>query len=62
MGFIGFDDMQNRFVPVLVKSFEPKKDWQLIAGGQHHTVAIDGEGKYCWSLIFSIEPLYMSSL
>ena len=43
--FVGFGDMQNRFVPEWVKLFSPAKNWKVIAGGQHHTLAIDKDGK-----------------
>ena len=36
--------MRNRFVPEKVKSFD-NKDWVCMQGGQHHTVAMDSEGK-----------------
>ena len=36
--------MMNRFVPERVKSFSAAKDWKVIAGGQHHTLAIDKDG------------------
>lgn len=41
---LGFDDMVNRFVPDKVKSFAKDKDWKQIAGGQHHTIALDKNG------------------
>ena len=36
--------MNNRFVPEKVKSFD-KKNFVSIKGGQHHTVALDQDGK-----------------
>ena len=36
--------MLNRFVPEKVKAFD-KKNFVSIEGGQHHTVAMDGDGK-----------------
>ena len=36
--------MLNRFVPEKVKTFD-KKNFISIAGGQHHTVALDADGK-----------------
>ena len=41
--FTGFNDMKNRFVPEKVKSF--KGNFVSIGSGQHHTVALDNEGK-----------------
>lgn len=40
---LGFPDMLNRFVPEKVKTFD-KKNFISIAGGQHHTVALDADG------------------
>ena len=37
--------MKNRFVPEKVKSFSTDKGWLDISGGQHHTLALDSEGK-----------------
>ena len=37
--------MQNRFVPELVKSCDPKKGWQSISGGQHHALLLDQAGE-----------------
>lgn len=36
--------MANRFVPEKIKSFD-NKDWVSLDGGQHHTVALDSDGK-----------------
>ena len=36
--------MLNKFVPEKVKAFD-KKNFVSIEGGQHHTVAMDGDGK-----------------
>ncbi|XP_060077678.1 regulator of chromosome condensation-like [Ylistrum balloti] len=41
---LGFSDMKNRFVPERVGSFSVKK-WLKLDGGQHHTVAMDTNGK-----------------
>ena len=38
--------MKNRFVPERVKSFSAEKNWKVIAGGQHHTLAVDKDGKW----------------
>jgi len=40
----GIDDMQNKFLPEKVKSFETSKNWAMISIGQHHTVALDANG------------------
>lgn len=40
---LGFNDIENRFVPVHIKSFN-NKQWKFIQGGQHHTVALDSDG------------------
>ena len=37
--------MKNRFVPEKCKAFSADKKWCEISGGQHHTLALDGEGK-----------------
>ena len=37
--------MKNRFVPEKVKSFSTDRGWLDISGGQHHTLALDSEGK-----------------
>ncbi|XP_052100621.1 regulator of chromosome condensation-like [Mytilus californianus] len=43
---IGFDDMQNRFIPEWVPSFAAhNKQWTKIQAGQHHTMLLDEEGK-----------------
>ncbi|KAJ8306528.1 hypothetical protein KUTeg_017073 [Tegillarca granosa] len=45
---LGFSDMENRFMPERVTSFSSDKEWTCIDGGQHHTVALDSDGKvYC---------------
>lgn len=41
---LGIDDMVNRFVPELVKALPSDQGWQGIAGGQHHTVAVNKDG------------------
>jgi len=41
---IGIADMQNKFTPQVVKSFEKSKNWAMISIGQHHTIAIDANG------------------
>ena len=38
--------MKNRFVPELVKSFDGSKGWKEMSGGQHHTLALDKNGKF----------------
>lgn len=42
---LGFSDMKNRFVPEQSLAFDAAKDWQVIDGGQHHTLALDKDGK-----------------
>ncbi|CAC5423947.1 RCC1 [Mytilus coruscus] len=43
---IGFDDMQNRFIPEWVPSFAAhNKKWIKIQAGQHHTMLLDEDGK-----------------
>lgn len=42
---LGFSDMKNRFVPEKCKSFAGKATWKEISGGQHHTIALDSEGR-----------------
>ncbi|KAK7501483.1 hypothetical protein BaRGS_00007287, partial [Batillaria attramentaria] len=43
---LGFGDMVNRFLPERVQSFCVEgRQWQQISGGQHHTVALDSNGK-----------------
>ncbi|XP_076086369.1 regulator of chromosome condensation-like [Mytilus galloprovincialis] len=43
---IGFDDMQNRFIPEWIPSFAAhNKQWTKIQAGQHHTMLLDEEGK-----------------
>lgn len=34
-----------QFHPLIIKSFDSSKNWVKITGGQHHTLALDGEGK-----------------
>ncbi|KAK7100546.1 regulator of chromosome condensation-like isoform X2 [Littorina saxatilis] len=41
---LGFGDIENRFIPERVQSFAGRQ-WQILSGGQHHTVAMDSEGK-----------------
>ncbi|XP_074640738.1 regulator of chromosome condensation-like [Tubulanus polymorphus] len=41
---LGIDDMENRFMPERLTSFEGKQ-WKSFASGQHHTVALDTAGK-----------------
>jgi len=38
--------MQNKFTPEMVNSFEKTKNWAMISIGQHHTVALDANGKF----------------
>lgn len=42
---LGFDDMKNRYVPEWAKSFSKNIQWSELAGGQHHTLALDSNGK-----------------
>lgn len=42
---LGFGDMVNRFNAERVKSFSESGPWACISGGQHHTVAMNSEGK-----------------
>jgi regulator of chromosome condensation len=42
---LGIPDMQNKFVPEKAASFAKDKNWSMISGGQHHTIALDGQGK-----------------
>ena len=55
--FSGFGDTENRFVPSIVKSLDPKKKWLDISGGQHHSLALDGEGKFLISLFLTSRNL-----
>lgn len=41
---LGFPDQDTRFCPDLITSFQGKK-WKMISGGQHHTLALDEDGK-----------------
>lgn len=41
---LGFADMQNKFSPQHVPSFQGSKNWAMISIGQHHTVALDANG------------------
>lgn len=42
---LGLGDLENRFTPVRIDNFTNSKDWQCVASGQHHTIALDGNGK-----------------
>ena len=42
--YAGISDMKNKYIPEKCVSFDPKKDWMSISGGQHHTLALDGSG------------------
>jgi len=42
---LGFGDMGNRYNAERVKSFSEGGSWQMISGGQHHSVALDTDGK-----------------
>ncbi|XP_048256048.1 regulator of chromosome condensation-like [Haliotis rufescens] len=42
---LGFDDMENRYLPERAASFCMGTDWKSIMAGQHHTVALDTEGR-----------------
>ena len=37
--------MLNRFMPEISSSFDSNKGWKEISGGQHHTLALDKDGK-----------------
>lgn len=41
---LGTHDMENRFMPVHIDTLPADKKWQCIAGGQHHTVAVNNNG------------------
>ena len=43
--FAGFPDMNSRYMPEKVKSFD-KKNFVAVKGGQHHTVALDQDGRF----------------
>ncbi|XP_055956186.1 regulator of chromosome condensation [Patella vulgata] len=48
---LGFADMENRFAPERIESFCRGVKWDVINGGQHHTIALDTDGKvYCLDL------------
>jgi regulator of chromosome condensation len=42
---LGIGDMMNNSVPELVKSLSASKKWTSIAGGQHHSVAANEDGR-----------------
>ncbi|ESO92365.1 hypothetical protein LOTGIDRAFT_178675 [Lottia gigantea] len=43
---LGFEDMENKFHPQRIKSFcREEGKWTMISGGQHHTIALDSNGK-----------------
>ena len=43
----GFGDMENRFIPERAQSFAVHgREWQVLSGGQHHTVALDTKGDF----------------
>ncbi|CAL1547154.1 unnamed protein product [Lymnaea stagnalis] len=42
---LGFGDMENRFVPGRSQTFSESGPWEMISGGQHHTVALNAKGK-----------------
>lgn len=42
---LGLSNEAPQFHPLLVKSFDSSKNWIKITGGQHHTLALDDEGK-----------------
>jgi hypothetical protein len=47
--FLGFSDMQNRFVPERVTSCaEHNKEWVKVQAGQHHTI-LNGVQTYNFS-------------
>lgn len=41
---LGIPDMQNKFTPAKLTTFDKVKDWKEISGGQHHTLALDKDG------------------
>lgn len=43
--------MKNKFVPEKVESFEKRKNWAMISIGQHHTVALDADGKCILNIV-----------
>lgn len=50
--FVGFDDMQNRFVPEWVSSFaKHDKKWVKVQAGQHHTMLLDEAGMYAIEVV-----------
>ena len=44
--------MNNRYMPEKVKSFD-KKNFVMMQGGQHHTMAQDQDGKKQYLLAYS---------
>ena len=47
-GQLGIGNKENTSIPTLIKKFEGM-DITLIAGGEHHSIAVTNEGKvYCW--------------
>jgi len=42
---VGIADMQNKFIPEKVQSFDKSKNWAMVGSGQHHTVALDATGQ-----------------
>ena len=32
-------------MPEMAVTFDPTKDWAVISGGQHHTLALDHDGE-----------------
>jgi len=42
----GLPNINNRFVPEKVKAFE-KKNFVCVDSGQHHTMALDKDGRSC---------------
>ena len=42
---LGTGDMENKYFPAYVSSLAADKDWKCVAAGQHHTVAVNKDGK-----------------
>ena len=45
---LGTGDMENKYFPAYVSSLAADKDWKCVAAGQHHTVAVNKDGKNGW--------------
>lgn len=42
---LGTQDMDNKFVPTLIKSLPAISGWSCLSGGQHHTLALNKDGR-----------------